>query len=376
MRKPGHVLALLSGLALSMAVSSGLEAQGNYRGNSRRSPDRLSGTYQLDRNQSDNTQQAVMRATRSLPADRRDRVYQNWVTRLDSPQSLAIDVQGRSVTIASSNGPQTTFDADGQDRTEVGPNGNQIITHADVRNSVLSVATTGSRGTDFAVTFAPVAGGLRVTRTLESGYDGTQLVVRSVYRRVEDQPRWNVDQEGPVMLVPETTELVARLERGVSSRTSQDGERVTATVVEGQYRGAVLDGSVVHAAPQDGKIEMSFNFDRIHLRDGRSANFAGQLMAVTTPNGANIQVDREGDAQAQLRNNGDRQLQNGAIGAALGAIVGAIAGGGKGAGIGAVVGGGTGVLSAGSGHSEELEMPAGTQLTIAVVSLRRTMPNY
>lgn len=370
MRKPGNTLALFGGLALSMAMSSSLGAQ-SY--NSRRTPDRLSGSYQLDRNHSDNTEQAVMRATSSLPTDRRDRVYRNWVTRLDSPQSLSIEVQGRSVTIASSTGSRTTFDADGQDRIETNPNGNEIVVNADMRSNVLTVATTGNRGSDFAVTFAPVGGGLRVTRTLESGYDGTQLVVHSFYRRVDERPRWNVDEEGPAMLVPEATQLVARLERGVSSRTTQDGERVTATVVAGPYRGAVLDGSVEHAAPQDGRIEMSLNFVRIRLRDGRSANFAGQLLAVTTPNGDNISVDREGDAQAQPRNNGDRQLQNGAIGAALGAILGAIAGGGKGAGIGAVAGGGAGVLSAGSGHSEELEMPAGTQVTIGVLSLRRTV---
>ncbi len=379
MTKSGHVLALLGGLALAAALSTNAAAQGNGNSNgnrnSRRAPDRLSGTYQLDRNQSDNTQQAVMRATRSLPADRRDRVYQNWVNRLESPQTLAIDVQGRNVTVASSNGPQTTFDADGQDRTETGQNGNQIMTHADIRNNVLTVSTTGNRGSDFSAIFQPVSGGLRVTRTLESGYDQTRLVVHSFYRRAEETPRWNVYQEGPTMLVPEATELVARLDRGVSSRTTQDGERITATIVTGQFRGGVIDGSVVHAAPADGKIEMSFHFDRIRLRDGRSANFEGQLLAVATPNGANIQVDREGDAQAQNRNNGDRQLQNGAIGAGLGAIIGAIISGGKGAGIGAVVGGGTGVLSAGSGRSEDLEMPAGTQLTIYTLNLRRTQGN-
>ena len=85
------------------------------------STNRLSGTYELDRSRSDDATRLAQQATRSLPSEQRDRAYQNLRARLDAPDQLTIDLQGRSVAIASSAAPRLDFVADGRNRTEVEP---------------------------------------------------------------------------------------------------------------------------------------------------------------------------------------------------------------------------------------------------------------
>ena len=64
--------------------------------------DRMTGTYQLDSSRGDTPQRAAEQATRSLPPDRRDRVYESLINRLSPPAQLALDRKGRTVTIVSS----------------------------------------------------------------------------------------------------------------------------------------------------------------------------------------------------------------------------------------------------------------------------------
>src|ERR1035437_8659233 len=114
-------------------------------------PSRLTGTYELESTRGDHPQRAADAATRSLPPDRRARADQNLRTRLEPPQTLAIDRNGQMITISSSSGPRASFDADGQTRDEPGPNGRLIATHAEIVGDRLSVSTSGNRGRDFSV---------------------------------------------------------------------------------------------------------------------------------------------------------------------------------------------------------------------------------
>jgi len=106
--------AIATMLAASLVA---LQAQtGGYRqGNANA---RLSGTYQLDPTRSDNPQRIADQATRTMGAPQRDRAYQNLLARLDAPETISIDMHGRTVSIMSSTGPQLTFDADGRNHTE------------------------------------------------------------------------------------------------------------------------------------------------------------------------------------------------------------------------------------------------------------------
>ena len=107
---------------------------------------------------------------------------------------------------------------------------------------------------------------------------------------------------------------------------------------------------------------MSFEFDRIRLRDGRTANFAGIIESVRTTNGETVRVDNEGRAQDDSQTG--RTVTRAGIGAAIGAVIGAIAGGGKGAAIGAAVGAGAGAGTVIVQGRDDLDLLSGTEFRI------------
>lgn len=355
--------------------------------------DRMTGTYQLDSTRGDNPQRAAQQATRSLPPDRRDRVYQSLVTRLSPPAQISLDRRGRTVTIASSTGPRATFDADGRTRDEQLPNGRAISTTADLVGDRLSVSTSGNRGSDFQVTFEALNNGdrLRVTRRLDNEELDRPITIQSFYHRVSDQPRWDLYAEAPRptstfgsgygapppyapttggFVVPEGTRLVATLDTPLSTRNARSGERFTMTVRgPAQFEGARIDGVVSRVNPyQQGsnRADMMVNFETIHFRGGQTAELRAVLDTVRTPDGDTIRVDAEGGVRD--RDVTDTRVEHGAIGAAIGAVIGAIAGGGKGAAIGAIAGGAGGAILVEGRDS--LDLPPGTEVTLTAVSPR------
>ncbi len=341
-----------------------VHAQGNGR---RQNNVPLSGTYQLDRTRSDNPQRIADQATHSMAAPQRDRAYQSLLARMDAPDTISIDVRGRTVSIMSSTGPQLTFQADGRDRTESGPNGRPLTTRADLSGDGVVVQSTGNRGADYTVTFDPTPDGLRVTRQLDNQYMNSTVTSHSLYRRIAAEPRWNVYNNGhsgrATAIVPNGTQLRARLDQPLNTRDVREGQRFTMTVVgPGPYNGASLDGVVARTTSGGGRANMAFDFDRIRLRNGQSGDFDGNIESVRTPDGATIQIDRSGSVRSDDRG---ANAPDTAVGAAIGAIIGALAGGGKGAAIGAVAGGAGTVLV--EGHSD-LNLPAGSEMTISAVS--------
>ena len=67
---------------------------------------RLSGTYRVDRSRSEDGRMAVDRVAIGLSRSERQRVLDNISRRLDPPEELAIDLQGSTVTMASTRAPQ------------------------------------------------------------------------------------------------------------------------------------------------------------------------------------------------------------------------------------------------------------------------------
>lgn len=113
---------------------------------------------------------------------------------------------------------------------------------------------------------------------------------------------------------------------------------------------------------------MTLDFDTIRLRNGQTYKFAGVLTSVRTLNGDTVKVDNEGSAQGD--NQTTQTVTRAGIGTAIGAIIGAVAGGGKGAAIGAVIGAAGGAGSVYVTGKENLDLPAGTELTV-----RSSAPN-
>ncbi|MFN2416687.1 MAG: YMGG-like glycine zipper-containing protein, partial [Pyrinomonadaceae bacterium] len=359
------------------------------RGGGMRAANRLTGTFRLDPSQSDNASTVADTAVRSLPYAERARVREMLMRRLESPEMLAIERNGNSVTIASSRAPQTTFVANAAETREQLPNGSYSRVSSTIVGDRLVVRSAGNRETDFTVTFDPIEGGrrLRVTREIWNERLGVNpIVVQNVYERTSDVAEWNVYNgttagygQGGVnttasgdFVVPDGQVLTARLETNLSTRTVQTGERFTMTVTSpAQYQGAVIEGHVASSSRSGritGRSDMSLNFDTIRY-NGRTYQFAGFIETVRGMNGETVQVDNEGSVRDD-NSRGTQTAQRAAIGTAVGAIIGAIAGGGKGAAIGAVIGAGAGAGSIYVQGREDLELLSGSELTI-----RASAPN-
>ncbi|HYN86039.1 MAG TPA: YMGG-like glycine zipper-containing protein [Pyrinomonadaceae bacterium] len=348
----------------------------------------LSGTYRIDPSRSDDARTVADRATRNLPLGERQRVHDRVVARLESPEQIAIERRGRTVQIASSRAPQTTFEADNIERTETLANGVTARVRANLSGETLEVRSTGFRENDFVVTFQPIDNGrrLRVTRQIFSDRLGAQpVVVNDIYDKISESARFDIYTGAGAYNPGESSSvgsgvynirngetLVAVLDQDLSTKTATEGQRFTMTVRSPvEYEGAVIEGTI-GAIDRSGRVtgrsELALNFDTIRLRNGSTSRFAGFIETVRTPAGETVNVDNEGTVRDDNQTN--RTVQRTAIGSAVGAIIGAIAGGGKGAAIGAVIGAAGGAGSVYVQGRDDLELQSGTELTI-----RASAPN-
>ncbi|MGI9107112.1 MAG: YMGG-like glycine zipper-containing protein [Pyrinomonadaceae bacterium] len=347
----------------------------------------LTGTYRLNVAQSEDPRREAQLATNSLPARDRRRTYDEVVARLEPPMELAIERRGNNITIASTRAPQIDFIADGSERAERSTDGDTVRARAAFTGDQLTVSSTGDRDSDFTVTFDPINNGrrLQVTRRITMMNVNAPIIVRSVYDRTADVARFDVYRGGSSQtypsdtvgrrnddfVIPNGTTVIATLNTDLNTRNTREKDRFTMTVREpSQYQGATIEGYVSQIKSSgrvSGRSEITFNFDRLLTRDGRSYDFSGFVESVRTSNGESVRVDNEGtvkerDSQTQ------RTVERAAIGTAVGAIIGAIAGGGKGAAIGAVLGAGGGAGSVYVQGSDDLELRSGTEVTIRTSS--------
>lgn len=346
----------------------------------------LTGTFRLNSSRGDDVRTAVDNATRNLSLAERQRVYDSLLRRLDPPQMLAIDRRGNSITIASTRAPQINFVADGREQVETTNGGRTVRVRSSLQGDTLTITRTGERANDFTVTFDPSSGGgeLLVTRTLYSDRITQPVTVRTYYDRTSDVAQLNIydtNREGIAVgepnptgsfIVPSGTSIVAVLNNDLSTQNAREGERFTMTVRSpGQYDGATLEGvvgSINRGGRVTGRSEMTLDFDTIRMRDGRSYRFAGILETVRTPSGDVVRVDNEGAVRESDQTN--KTVTRTAIGSAVGAIIGAIAGGGKGAAIGAVIGAGAGAGSVYVQGRNDVDLTAGTELTVRATGPR------
>lgn len=350
-----------------------------------RTPGGLNGTWRLNPSRSDNIEDAVDRAISGLATNQdaqRDRMRNRLIRRLGSPETIAIEQRGRRITIASTQAPPATFQADGRDRTETLSNGRSARLNATISGNQLNITTTGDRGSDYQVIFDPTQGGqrMRVTRTIYADRLDQPVTVNSFYERISDIAQLDLysgrrndtgfGQRGQGQgrfIVPNDTQIIAALNTDLDSKRSQPGDRFTMTVRSpGRYSGATLEGTVSKVERSGrvaGRAEMGLDFDRIRLRDGSSYDFAGYIESIRTPDGDEVRVDNEGSVKEDDSQT-ERTVTRTGIGAAIGAVIGAIAGGGKGAAIGAAVGAGAGAGSIFIEGRDDLQLRGGTELTI------------
>ena len=370
---------IISTLICSLLV---LASSGVVMGQRRTTADRLTGTYQLDSARSDDVRTALDRASRGMTADERERMQSTLMRRLESPEMLAIDRVGQTVTIASTLAPQLTLTADGRVRSEQGQRGNTTSVRATLAGDRLVINTDNNRNRDYSVTFEPQGSTLRVTRsisinrlpqpvTITSIYDKTSTVADLNLRGEEDLALRRPRNDAPGY-VPAGTQMVAVLSNDLSTKEARDGDRFTMTVESpGAYDGAVIEGfvsDVDRAGPFTGRADLKFNFERIRLPGGRTYDFTANINSVSTPDGEDVRVDegRIEEKDSQTR----ETITRSGIGAALGAVIGAIAGGGEGAAIGAAVGAGAGAGSVYITGRDDLELISGTEFVLEAATPR------
>jgi hypothetical protein len=343
-------------------LTAGLPAQGGQQSNHAQVSVQMVGTFDLETTRGDDAQRMADEATRELPPGQRDRVHQSLLSRLQAPTKLAIERIGPTITIASSNAPRITFEADGRTRNEQGPDGRMMATHAEFQGDKLAVSSKGNRNTDFLVTFEPInnGDGLLVTRQMDSDDLPRSVTTRSYYRRVAAAPKWDLyapesgytpsaPQAPGAFVLPAGTHLTAVLTTLLSTRTSHSGDAFSMTVHgPAEYRDARIDGVVDSVTPYgDGRsAEIRVSFRTIRLRNGQVAECDAVLSSVRTPTGVDFRVTADAPAPA--------------VGAAVGAIIGAA---------------GTAVSAKGGAilaHDREqfLDLPPNTEVAIIVTSGR------
>lgn len=346
----------------------------------------LTGTYRLNVNQSDNVSVVVDNAIRNYPANQRERFDRNLERRLMSPNMLAIEKRNNDVTIASSNSPQISFQADGVARNESMPNGRSVKVTASTYYDGVSLNYEGDRVNDFYVNFMPINNNqLRVVRRVYLENKNETVTVASVYDKVNETAQWSMVNNGTTagntnyedFVVPNNTPLTATLNSPISTEASQNGDRFTMTVSSpSQYNGAVIEGRVATAERSGrvtGRANLSLEFDTIRLRNGRTYRFAGFVEKVKMPNGDEVSVNNEGTVRDGSQTT--KTITRAGIGAALGAIIGAIANGGQGAAIGAAIGAGAGAGTVVLQGRDDINLQQGTEFTLTATAPNSTAQN-
>jgi hypothetical protein len=376
---------------------------------------RLTGVYRLDARASADPAQIARRVAAALPPDERQGVLEDLSARLNSPPQIAIQRRGRTFDIASTRAPRITFDADGQTYTEQAASGHTVRTRAVVYGDSLMISTRGNADDEFSVNFDAVEGGrrLRVTRRIYEPRLSQPVVVQSLYERVSQvarfsiygepvpaaesarnaprdaTPRWTpptserTPPQPPVIRqrvpppapadtgfrIGENTSFVGTLNQDLDTQRTREGDPFTLTVrAPAAFAGATIEGRVARierGGALQGRAGMTLEFERIILRDGRTAEFAGDIEDVRPSGGDDVRVDNEARGGVESgTSQSDRTMERVGIGAAVGAIIGAIAGGGKGAAIGAGVGAGAGLGSVYAQGRDDLTLPRGTEITL------------
>lgn len=376
----------------------------NYPPNNRNSNNNgLTGTYQLDVSRSENVadiaENAVNDNNINSDAQRRD-----LEEKLESPEQIAIDVRGNQVVLASSKASPVSLVANGQERSE-NINGRTVRLRATLRGDELTIASLGGE-TDYTIIFSSLDNGnsMKVTRRVTTDYLNQTVFAESVYNKTNEvaglgidngnypdnnnngdyssndpndypttnnpnDPRISYPRTGNYV-VPNGTIITGILDNPINTKVSQNNDRFTMTVQSpNEFRGAIVEGHLTgidRSGKVSGRSQITFNFDRIRLRDGQTYDFAGFLQNVTNENGKTVKVGTEGEAKSSSQTK--ETVKRGGIGAGIGAVIGAIAGGAKGAAIGAIIGGGAGAGSVILTGKEDLELGQGSTITVQASS--------
>ena len=167
----------------------------------------FSGTYRINVPDSDKLYSVVKDATSTVPFGEQQRFFMDLSTRLTPPDIVAIECNGRQVSVASSRAARLTYMADGRTRRERGASGNIVNSRIEMKNDTLAFVSTGSVDDNVNVTFQSVDEGdrLRVTRRISAAQLSEPIVIRTVYDRIAERVDWNDFNESVIARRGRTT---------------------------------------------------------------------------------------------------------------------------------------------------------------------------
>lgn len=352
----------------------------------------LTGTYQLDAARSENIADILSNSNVAVGNK------QDLESKLEAPEQIAISIRGNQVTLASTKAAPITITADGREKTE-NSGGKTVRVRATLRGEELSVSSLGGE-TDYTITFVTADNGktLKVTRRITTDYLSETIFAESVYSKtdavaqlgIENDPNANSSDgtfssndpndanstygNSPSVISPRIGEFIVPngivmsgvLENAIDTKVSQNNDRFRLTVqTPDEFRGAIIEGyisGVGRSGQVSGRSNVTFNFQRITLRDGKAYDFAGSLQGIKDTFGKDVKVDAEGTAKGDSQTK--ETAKRGGVGAGIGALIGAIAGGGKGAAIGAIIGGGAGAGSVAIQGRGDVQLQKGSVVTV------------
>ena len=350
----------------------------------------LTGTYQLDEARSENI--ADILSNSNVAGGNK----QDLESKLEAPEQVAISIRGNQVTLASTKAAPITIAADGREKTE-NSGGKTVRVRATLRGDELTVSSLGGE-TDYTITFVATDNGktLKVTRRITTDYLRETIFAESVYNKTDAVAQLGIDDDSvdtggtyssndpndvnnpnpgsPSIVTPRIGEFIVPngtvvsgvLENPIDTKVSQNNDRFRLTVQSpDEFRGAIVEGyisGVGRSGQISGRSNITFNFQKITLRDGKAYDFAGSVQGIKDTFGKDVKVDTEGTAKGDSQTK--ETAKRGGVGAGIGALIGAIAGGGKGAVIGAIIGGGAGAGSVAVQGRHDIQLQKGSVITV------------
>jgi hypothetical protein len=332
------------------------------------------GTFKWNPAKSENVAELLV-AVRDLPVERK-KTLEAFFRQDDR---ISVQVSNGTLKLAAGYDSPTTVAADGVARKEI-RDGAEVKVRASVTRGELHLTVMGPE-VDFRTTFELNGNELRVTKRVSAAFLSDPIFQETFYDRVSTLAIFPKTSQTPsvkgttnanTFIVPNGTIITGMLQNDIVTGISQDFDKFRIMVnAPSEFDGAIIGGYVTGVSRSgrvSGRATVTFNFETITMRDGKTYDFGGYLASVTDVNGRTVITDQEGTAK------GDSQTKEAAkrtgIGAGVGAVIGGILGGGQGAAVGAVLGGGAGAGSVIAQGKDDLRITRGSSISIHATAPR------
>lgn len=321
-----YALLICLTVLLVAPVGSAARAQGRQRPRTGAragavAPSTLNGVYRIDIEASDRLYSVVAGASSNLPFGEQQRFFIDLAVRLTPPDLLAIEREGRRVTLGSSRSPRVTLLADGVVHTERAEDGHLIRTRVSLEGGRLVFTSSGRTEDNFSVVFASVEDGrrLRVTRRISAEQLNEPVVIQTVYNKISDVARWDIYGEAQAAREAREARENANANANADLRTRPDagGEAVEADALRealGEWVAATnardIERQMTFYPAQVRAFYLARNVPRALVRAEKVRVFAGAEVVDIRAEEPEI-IFRDGGRTAIMRFRKQYRIENG-----------------------------------------------------------------